>query len=287
MPLTRATHVVGLVAALLVSFGVVGSLRESLREGSAPRRWLFGYEERLDRDLAFVRSGLRGRAVVRAQIGAMACILAVAFSGSSVVPLVAIVPVTVGPGLAARRARLVRVQALEAQLDSWVLALANALSATASLGDAIAASTRLIPTPLRDEVETVLREYRLGIPLDEALSVMGKRVESRVIDGALLTLRIARSAGGDARATLEMAASALREMARLEGVVRTKTAEGKAQALVVSVIPAPLVGAVRMMSPEFFAPFARSAAGALLVLVAVLLWGAAIALAAKICAVEV
>jgi tight adherence protein B len=284
---TRPTEWAGHAAALLLSLGLAGVAREALRERSPCRVWLLGYEHRLDRDLGFVRAGFRGRAVLSAQITAIVCVLGVAFYCSSVAPLVVTVPIGVGPALAARRARLMRTQALEGQLDVWVLALANALSVTASLGDAIATSAGLIQPPMQEEVETVLREFHLGIPLDEALSAMGKRIESRVIEGALLTLSIARSAGGNARATLETAAATLREMARLEGVVRAKTAEGKAQALVVSVIPAPLVVAVRMMAPEFFAPFSQSRAGMLVALLAVALWGAAIALAAKICAVDV
>lgn len=287
MPLTPVTVWAGNAATVLVSMGAGGVVREAFRGDSLLRRWLFEHERSLDRDLGFVRARFRGRAAARVQVAGIAAALGAAFACSSAAPLVAIVPIAVGPGLAARRSRLMRVQALEEQLDVWVLALANALSATASLGDAISASARVVPPPMRDEVETVLREHRLGIPLDEALAMMGTRVGSRVVAGALLTLRIARSAGGNARATLETAASTLREMARLEGVVRTKTAEGKAQALVVSVIPAPLVLAVRAMAPEFFAPLGRSPAGLLVILLALALWGAAIALAAKICAVDV
>jgi tight adherence protein B len=285
--LTPTTVWAGRFASVLLSAGVGAFVHRASQNGSPVARGLAAHGARLDHDLRFVRARLGGRALVRLQLAGVAAVIGVAIGCASAAPLVATVPVLVGPGLAARRSRLMRVQALEEQLDVWVLSLANALSATASLGAAIAASARVVPSPMRDEVETVLRETRLGAPLDAALAAMGTRIGSRVVSGALLTLRIARSAGGNARATLELAASTLREMARLEGVVRAKTAEGKAQALVVSVIPAPLVLAIRALSPEFFAPLGRSPAGSLVVLLAVALWGAAIALAAKICAVDV
>lgn len=293
MPLTSlglvspGTEWAGRAAPVLLAAGVGALVFGAFHGNSLVGRWLSSHRERLDHDLDFVRARLRGEAVLRLQIVGVAAVLGAAVGWASAAPLMAAVPVFVGPGLAARRSRLLRVQALEEQLDVWVLSLANALSATASLGEAIAASARVVPPPMRDEVETMLRETRLGVPLDAALTAMGARIGSRVVAGALITLRIARNAGGNARATLEMAASTLREMARLEGVVRSKTAEGKAQALVVSVIPAPLVLAIRAMAPDFFAPLGRSPAGSLVVLLAVVLWGAAIALATKICAVDV
>ncbi len=64
---------------------------------------------------------------------------------------------------------------------------------------------------------------------------------------------------------LDGAAAALRELARLEGVVRTKTAEGKAQAFVIGLLPAPLVLGVHAMDPKFFAPLAQSFLGNLVV----------------------
>ena len=61
---------------------------------------------------------------------------------------------------------------------------------------------------------------------------------------ALLDFRITNIE--DLRQTHEPAA--LREIARLEGVVRTKTAEGKAQAMVVAVMPFPLIGLLNYLN---------------------------------------
>jgi tight adherence protein B len=179
-----------------------------------------------------------------------------------------------------------RVQRIEEQLDGWLLSLANSLRACGSLGDAMASSVAIVQAPIQEEVDLVLKECRLGSPLDQSLEAMARRVDSRVVAGALLALRVARNTGGDLPVMLERASSTLREVARLEGVVRAKTAEGKAQAVMVSAIPVPLVALVHFIAPDFFAPL-TTLAGKLVVAVAALLWAVSVWVAVRIAAVDV
>ena len=76
-------------------------------------------------------------------------------------------------------------------------------------------------------------------------------------------------------------------MARLEGVVRTKTAEGRAQAVLVAVIPAPLLWLLQSMNPNLFDPLWSTTRGHLLVGVAIALWASALLWARRIVAVDV
>jgi tight adherence protein B len=254
---------------------------------SPPRRVLAEHERRLARDLAFLRARAPAKFVVRAQILLVVAIVLGSWAEGTPALLSACVPLVVGPRLLLRRARLMRVQALEAGLDTWLLTLSNALRATASLGDALASTVRLVPPPMSEEVDRLVKEHCLGTPLPDALDAMAARIDSSAVRTALLTLKIARNTGGRLADTLETSASTLREMARLEGVVRAKTAEGKAQAVVVSSLPVPLVGVVHFLDPTFFAPLARTASGWLVVFGAAGLWIAAIVLAVKITAVDV
>ena len=58
---------------------------------------------------------------------------------------------------------------LETQLDTFLLALANALKASPSLGDALSACTILLRPPISQELELMLKENALGTPLDQAI----------------------------------------------------------------------------------------------------------------------
>jgi tight adherence protein B len=180
-----------------------------------------------------------------------------------------------------------RVTAIEVQIEPWLNAVANALKASSSLGEAIAASVSLLPAPMSEEIDLLTKEYELGSSIDKALEQMAERIASRTLSGAVLALQVARNSGGNLPEMLENAASALRELARLEGVVRTKTAEGKAQAFVIGVIPAPMVVGIHMMDNQFFAPLVATFTGNLVVGAAVALWATAIILASKILAVDI
>jgi tight adherence protein B len=176
---------------------------------------------------------------------------------------------------------------VEAQVEPWVNAVANALKASPSLGEAIGSTTTLVPSPMSQELEVLVKEYELGTPLDQALENLSQRINSKVLKGTVTALKIARRSGGNLTEMLETAASALREFARLEGVVRTKTAEGKAQAFVIGMIPVPMVLGVRSIDPRFFEPLFHSFLGQLIITGAAVLWVLAILLARKILDVDI
>lgn len=180
-----------------------------------------------------------------------------------------------------------RVQKLETQIDGWLLLLANQLRATPSLGEGIAASARLTRAPLAQELDLLLKEQKLGTPLDQAVLSMASRVGSRALGGALATILVGRQTGGDLPRILESSAATLREMARLEGVVRTKTAEGKAQAYVLAAIPFLLLLAVYYIDENWLAPLATTTMGGVVIVIALVFWIGAIFWARRILAVDI
>jgi tight adherence protein B len=108
-----------------------------------------------------------------------------------------------------------------------------------------------------------------------------------MISGALATILVGRQTGGDLGRILEESASTLREMQRLEGVVRTKTAEGKSQAWVLGAIPFVLMLAIYWVDPNWLKPLGATTLGYLIIGVATSLWLSAILLARRILAVDV
>jgi tight adherence protein B len=180
-----------------------------------------------------------------------------------------------------------RVARLESQIEGWLSALARALESSPSLGEALEVSASVCDAPLSEELEVVINELRLGRPLDVALRAWSKRVESRTLSLALTTLLVGRQTGGRLPQVLKTAAASLREMERLDGVVRTKTAEGKAQTWVISAIPGPLIVAVHFSNPDYFRPFETTMAGHLLAALAAVLWLCAAFSARKILAVQI
>jgi len=159
-----------------------------------------------------------------------------------------------------------RVAQVEGQLDTWLLMLANALKATSSVGEAIASTVALVPQPFSEEVDLLVKEIRLGTPLDRAVGALARRINSSVVSGALSTIVVARRTGGDLPKTLERASAALRESARLDGVLRTKTAEGRGQVVVLASVPFVLCVIIAWLDRSWFDPMIHHPIGKVILL---------------------
>jgi tight adherence protein B len=273
-------------ANALLPAGVVALVVALLRDPALHARGRT-YVAQLEVDLRVLQAPLTGRRTATLQLLALVMLLVAAAAARAPWPLLPALLVALAPAAVLRRKRVRRSAAIDVQLDAFLLALSNALKASPSLGDALAACVPLLASPLRDELGLVLREQQLGVPLDRALGNMAERVRSPVVSAAIATLRIARNTGGNLNRTLERAAASLRELARLEGVVRTKTAEGRAQTLVIALIPVPLIGGLNALDPDFLAPVWTTGGGHLVLAGAITLWGIALVLARKIIEVDV
>ncbi len=185
------------------------------------------------------------------------------------------------------RMRLQRVEKIEDQIDSFMLALANALKATPSLGDGFRSIQAIVPSPMREEIELAVKEMRVGSTLEQAMLMMANRVGSRQLDTALSAVLVGRQVGGNLPKILDSTAQSLREMKRLEGVVRTKTAEGKMQLWVLAVFPFFLILAIAGVSPGYFDPLTGSLVGYILTFIASLFWISSLVVARKILAVDI
>lgn len=180
-----------------------------------------------------------------------------------------------------------RVRAVEAQLDNFLLTLANALKTTPSLGTALEATSQAIALPIKQDLELVLKEMRLGSTLDQGLLHMAARIKSRDVDAALSAILIGRQVGGNLPKILETSAASIREMTRLDGVIRTKTADARIQMWVLSTMPAGFFFGIQQLMPDFFAPLTANAMGYMVSGAAAVSWVTAILLARRVLAVDI
>jgi tight adherence protein B len=245
------------------------------------------YTVYLERKLRLLFVWTPGRVIALAQVAAIFVVLLFAALFGLRYWFVFVGLVLVGPAVVIERMRRKRVMAIEQQLDGFLMSLANALKSTPSLGDAFVSIQRLIPYPMRDEVELAAKEMRIGSTLEQALLVMAGRIGSRQVDSALSAILIGRQIGGNLPRVLDATAAALREMARLEGVVRTKTAEGKTQLWVLALFPLVLMFAFSAVKEGYFAPLTQSFIGYVLVVIALMFWVASIIVARNILDVDI
>ena len=275
-------------AVALLAGSVWAAVFSTARDPSSlPYRLSSTYEAYLDRKLQQMFLPRRGRVILWGQlVSVCACTAAALLLGQRLTYL-ALPLLLAGPALYIEQLRRQRVSAIEAKIDGFILTLANALKATPSIGNALAYTQPLLAAPLDAEVALALKEMRLGNTVDQALLSMAGRVRSTQLDAALSGLLIGRQVGGDLPKILDRTASTLREMARLQGVVRSKTAEGKAQVTVLAIFPAVILFMFDTVSRGYFDPLTKSVVGWAVIVISLLLWLGSVVVARKVLAVDI
>jgi len=276
------------LAIALLACAVWTALFSTARDPSSPPYRLWStYEVYLERKLRQMFLSTDGRAIIWGQLLGVCSCVASALLLSAPVLYLGLLPLLVGPALYIEQLRRQRVRAIEAKIDGFILALANGLKATPSIGNALAYTQPLLAPPLDAEVGLALKEMRLGNTVDQALLSMAGRVRSTQLDAALSGLLIGRQVGGDLPKILERTAATLREMARLQGVVRSKTAEGKAQVTVLAIFPAFILLLFDTVSQGYFDPLTASIFGWSVIVISLVLWLGSVVVARKVLAVDI
>jgi tight adherence protein B len=148
-----------------------------------------------------------------------------------------------------------RLQQFEQQLPDALMLLAGGMRAGVGLASALQQLVAEAEAPLSQEFALMLREQRLGAPLEQALSGLACRVPLQSTSLVVSAMRIANETGGGLAETLERCAHTIRSRLQMEGKIAALTAQGKLQAWVVGLLPLCLMAVLNHMEPEATAMF--------------------------------
>ena len=212
-------------------------------------------------------------------------------------PIVLIIGLIIGfmaPRLWLNHRKSSRLNAFNKQLPDTVTLIANALRAGSSFLQSIELVVRESRPPISTEFGRVIREVNLGLPFDNALENMVKRVKSEDFELMATAIAIQHQVGGNLAEILDSIAFTIRERIRIKGEIRTLTAQQRLSGYVVGALPFFLAFFIFLAAPTFFDPmFVRPPAvlgiplGVVLLGVAVLAMGAGFMAIRKIVDIEV
>jgi tight adherence protein B len=158
------------------------------------------------------------------------------------------------PILLVKHYRKRRIKKFNVQLVDALQAMANAFKAGLTFPQAIEHVAREAQPPLAQEFGLFVKEIKLGVPLEEALINMGRRVGSDDLELVVVATNIARQLGGNMAEMFETISSVIRERFRLEGKIDALTSQGKLQGWVVAAMPAVLGLVLNYMRPDLMEP---------------------------------
>lgn len=171
------------------------------------------------------------------------------------------------PMLMVKYYRKRRIKKFNVQLVDALQAMANAFKAGLTFPQAIEHVSKEALPPLSQEFGLFVKEVKLGVPLEEALINMAKRVGSDDLELVVVSTNIARQLGGNMAEMFETISTVIRERFRLEGKIDALTSQGKLQGWIVASMPAVLGMVLNSMRPDLMEPMMDHMFGYILVTV--------------------
>jgi tight adherence protein B len=172
-------------------------------------------------------------------------------------PLALLIGAFVGfllPRLWLNRRKSSRLNAFNKQLPDTITLIANALRAGSSFLQAIELVVRETRPPISLEFSRVIREVNLGLPFEQALENMVRRVRSDDLELMATAISIQHTVGGNLAEILDSIAFTIRERIRIKGEIRTLTAQQRLSGYVVAFLPIGLAGFLFIAAPTFLQP---------------------------------
>jgi len=225
------------------------------------RRLAIAYVSRLDEDLRALFKPARGAQIAWLQAcGALALVFVYGFLPSNAFLFAAVLALALPPAFIKRSLHNRRKQ-LDDQAHGFALALANALRTTASVGDALWVTVSVSTGPVKEELETMLKQVRVGSTVEEALLAMSARAQSPALDVLVSALLIGRQTGGDLPRILESTSNSLREIKRLEELTDRVTYTAKQSYGISAVMALGITWALPIFMPGFLDPLRDTVKG--------------------------
>src|SRR5262245_18900330 len=147
-----------------------------------------------------------------------------------------------------------RLNAFNKQLPDTITLLANALRAGSSFLQAIELVVRESRPPISTEFARVIREVNLGLPFEQAMENMVRRVRSEDLELMATAITIQHQVGGNLAEILDSIAYTIRERVRIKGEINTLTAQQRMSGYVVGFLPVGLVAFLFIAAPKFMDP---------------------------------
>ena len=149
------------------------------------------------------------------------------------------------------------------QLADNLQVIASAQRAGHSFLGALTVSVQEAPQPTKREFERVLADEQLGLPLEDGLGVVAKRMNSRDLEQVILVANLQRETGGNTAEVLEQVAETVRERGELRRLVASLTAQGRMSRWIVTALPILLLVLVSALNPTYMEPLFETTGGRL------------------------
>ncbi len=139
--------------------------------------------------------------------------------------------------------------------------MSNGMKSGLSVVQSLGLVTSEMPNPIQQEFNLVLSQNKLGVPLEEALTNLSKRIKSDDVEMFVTSVNILKETGGNLAETFDTIVSTIRDRIKVENKIDALTAQGFYQGILVMSVP-PILGVTFYQTdPEFMQPLFETPIG--------------------------
>jgi len=144
-----------------------------------------------------------------------------------------------------------RLNSFNDQLSDTINLMVNSIRAGYSIMQAMEAVSEEMAPPIATEFGRVVQEVQLGIPLEEAMNHMLRRVPSEDLDMMITAINVQREVGGNLAEVLESISFTIRERIRIKGELKALTGQSRISGYMVAMVPVGLAFFIYFINRDF------------------------------------
>lgn len=164
-----------------------------------------------------------------------------------------------------RKKQVVRLRQFNNGLSDMITTIVSSLRAGFSFQQALKSVIDEADSPIKDEMEIVLKEMQYGRSVEEALNELKERMPSEDLDLMIQAILIQRQVGGNLATVLEKIVETIRDRTRIQQQILTLTAQGRLSGMVIGLLPIILGILLYFINPSYISTLFTNSFGLILI----------------------
>ncbi|WP_309865915.1 type II secretion system F family protein [Bacillus sp. SLBN-46] len=154
-----------------------------------------------------------------------------------------------------------RVTKFNEGLADMITTIVGSLRAGFSFPQALKSVAEEASSPIKEEMEYVLKEMQYGKGIEDALNDLNERMPSEDLDLMIQAILIQRQVGGNLATVLDKIIETIRDRTKIQRQITTLTAQGKLSGYVIALLPVILGFLLYLIQPDYIGGLFRHPIG--------------------------
>jgi tight adherence protein B len=150
---------------------------------------------------------------------------------------------------------------LEKQLPDLLEFMSRSLSAGHSFASSLQNAAIQSPEPISSEFKTCFDQLNVGVPIRDVMSGLVKRIDTSDIRFFAIAVILNREVGGNLAELLSDVSALIRGRLTTRLMINTLTAEGRATAKFLGILPVVAAVLLILIDPTYFDPILKTGSG--------------------------